>query len=121
VVLNEKDIYVLKNKETVQLHLQPGNNKINISNGYHYIAPLQVNADEVHQGYQVDTYLDNFRMGYLAFITVALFVTSWLMKSTLLQIAANLPILVICAYILIDKKSFLLLHPLHYTPLSCRG
>lgn len=122
MVLNDKDIYVLKNKEAVQLHLQQGNNKINISNGYHYIEPfwIDTHVNEI-RGYQIDTYFDNFRIGYLIFITLALFFTSWMMKSTLLQILANLPALAVCAYIIWDKKDFLLVHPLNYTALSCRG
>jgi hypothetical protein len=94
---------------------------IDIGNGYHYLPKLTINTATQIDGLLVDTYLDNIRLFYLILITSLLFIISYVIQSTLMQIVANLPVLGVLTYMLIGKTKFLLLHPLHYTAISCRG
>jgi hypothetical protein len=100
----------------------PGNTKINISNGYHYLPAVAITPDYgVTPGYKIETYLDNIRIGYLVFLTLLLFAVAFVTRSAIAQILANLPLLLVTAYVFLNKKNILYLKPLDYKPQTCRG
>jgi hypothetical protein len=116
-VVNQTEVYVLKNRGLQDVALTKPNVSIAVSNGYHYLAPipLQLKLHE-NKGFKIGTYLDNVRLGYILFLTLFLFTIAWLMHSVLLQVLANLPILIVCAYVLWNRKNILYIQPLEHQP-----
>jgi hypothetical protein len=120
--VNDKELFVLKNRQVIDVKVNTPMAKIAITNGYHYLEPINL-ALNYNQpiGFKIESYLDNVRIGYLIFITLFLFGISWMMHYPVLQIIANLPLLGALAYLIFFKKNILLVRPLQYQPQSCRG
>lgn len=108
LVVNDRDIYPLKEKQPVTIAVTANPVKIMITNGFHFSQPLLLNT-YVQDKYalQADCLLDNLRLGYGFFLMFLLFGMYWITDLRVFQIAANLPILYMLYLIYFRKKDFL--------------
>jgi hypothetical protein len=118
--VNDKELFILKNKQVIDVKVTTPIAKIAITNGYHYLTPINLELNYYQPiGFKIEAYLDNIRIGYLIFLTLFLFGISWMMHSPLFQIVANLPLVAALVYLIFFKKNILLVRPLQYQPQSC--
>lgn len=113
LVVNDRDIYPLKEKQPVTIAATSNPVKIMITNGFHFSQPVLLNT-YVQDKYalQADCLLDNLRLGYGFFLMFLLFAMYWITDLRVFQIAANLPILYMLYIIYFRKKDFLFVQ--HY-------
>lgn len=110
VVVNDRDIYPLKEKQPVAISVSSNPVKIMVTNGFHYSKPVLLNTYQQDKyALQADCLLDDLRLGYGFFLMFLLFGMYWITSMRIFQIAANLPILYMLYLVYFRKKDFLFL------------
>lgn len=110
VVVNDRDIYPLKEKQPVAITVSSNPVKIMVTNGFHYSKPVLLNTYmQDKYALQADCLLDDLRLGYGFFLMLLLFGMYWITSMRIFQIAANLPILYMLYLVYFRKKDFLFL------------
>lgn len=113
VVVNDRDIYPLKEKQPATITVRTNPVKIVITNGFHASKPLLLNTYVQHKyALQADCLLDNIRLGYGFFLVFLLFGMYWITSMRVFQIAANLPVLYMLYLVYFRRKDFLFIQ--HY-------
>lgn len=108
VVVNDRDIYPLKEGEPVIITATTNPVKITVTNGFHYAQPVLLNT-YVQDKYalQADCLLDNIRLGYGIFLLFFLYAVYFITDMRVFQIAANLPILYMLYLLYFRRRQFL--------------
>jgi hypothetical protein len=112
VIVNDREIYPLRENQPLILSANANPVKIVINNGFHYSQPLLLNTyvQDKH-ALQADCLLDNFRLGYGVFLLFFLFGMYWITNMRLFQFAANLPILYMLYLVYFRRKHFIFITP----------
>ena len=113
VTINDNQIFVLKNKQSINTTIPTDIVKLQINNGYHFIKTTHLQfANDGIIGLRIETYLDDFRIFTLVLITLLFFGFAITSHNLFFQILANLPMLGVLGYTLCYKQKVLLLNNL---------
>jgi hypothetical protein len=122
VVLNGTHIYQLGEKEPVAFSTTESPARLTVTNGFHHSVPLSIDTSVKKQyAFQVDSYLDNIRLGYAVFLCLLLFSFFLITGMNAFRWVANLPILYIIFIFYFYRKNMFIIRPVDYEAQSCRG
>lgn len=113
VVVNESDIYELKEKQPLVITGKPPFTRMVVTNGFHSSRPVKINYREGYRLYEVESAVDNVQLLTGLFMSMLFFFIYIFSGLRFFMLFANIPILIMLYLIYMKRHDFIRIYPIN--------